>query len=630
MAEFGMGHGSASHGNLHSYREPTVEWYSQNSSAAYGAYTNYAGPSQYSFTPQAGAGPSFEDEPPLLEELGIDLGGIFKKTRSILLHRLNNKTIEELDMGGALVFLLLLGGLHLLMGKLHFGVILGWSVVLSALLWFIVNQLAGLDASEGKGLDLYSCCCVVGYCQVPITLLSAAVLLAPKGLALNVMGVLCTLWSALTASKIIKFTVYTALAVGGALVYYDRVASEATKFHLLSSAGPLLRLLDPETTHILGIEAAKLGLFPKENRPDHPVLHTSVWGRQLNNPIGSRITSLTFSLPPPLAGLAAGFDKHGEIVEPMLGLGFGFVEIGSVTPKPQPGNSKPRVFRIPDLQATINRYGFNSLGADAVADNLLMFHKKAREEPHIKSGLLGVNLGKNKSSKDAGTDYSLGLNKLGELGDYCVINISSPNTPGLRALQSRKALEELVTQVKGTRDRMRWGPAGPPPLLIKIAPDLTDQDKQDIASVALKHQVDGLIVSNTTITRPGAVGDYPEASEAGGLSGPPLMALSTEVLADMYRLTGRGKITLIGCGGVSSGEDAYAKIRAGASLVQLYTALAYQGPVVVPRIKAELAALLQRDGFSSVADAVGVDHEPGGLYARPEDEKQATRRWWMW
>uniref|UniRef100_A0A7S0RML4 Dihydroorotate dehydrogenase (quinone), mitochondrial n=1 Tax=Chlamydomonas leiostraca TaxID=1034604 RepID=A0A7S0RML4_9CHLO len=391
-----------------------------------------------------------------------------------------------------------------------------------------------------------------------------------------------------------KLAVLGTAAAGGGLAFY-KTADVKTQFELISAMGPLYRLIDPETTHILGIEAAKYGMFPKETRPDPPVLKTKLWNKEFPNPIG----------------LAAGFDKNAEAVEPLMRLGFGFVEIGSVTPKPQPGNPKPRVFRIKDLNATINRYGFNSAGADDVADNLLLYEKAVREDPAAKPGVLGVNLGKNKTSTDAATDYSIGLTKLGAFADYVVINISSPNTPGLRALQSRKELEELVVQVKGTRDRMRWGPSGPPPLLVKIAPDLQDADMKDIAEVALKHKVDGLIVSNTTITRPGAVADFPEAKEAGGLSGPPLFELSTKVLSQMYKLTGNGKVPIVGCGGVTTGDDAYAKIRAGASLVQLYTALAYDGPVAVPNIKARLAELLQRDGYASVAEAVGADHRKG-------------------
>ncbi|GFR40465.1 hypothetical protein Agub_g1025, partial [Astrephomene gubernaculifera] len=380
-----------------------------------------------------------------------------------------------------------------------------------------------------------------------------------------------------------------AAAAGGAAAFYS-VADVDTQMRMASGVMPLLRLLDAETSHVLAIQAAARGWLPRDTRPDPPSLHTKVFGLSFSNPIG----------------LAAGFDKNAEAVEAMMGLGFGFVEVGSITPKPQPGNPTPRVFRIPELKAVINRYGFNSLGADAVQDQLLAWERAVEKEPGIKRGPLGVNFGKNKSSKDAAQDYCIGLTRLGTHADYLVVNVSSPNTPGLRSLQGRKELEALVKQVKGTRDRMVWGPGGPPPLLIKVAPDLSEPDKQDIAAVALACGVDGLIVSNTTIQRPGVVAEFAAAQEAGGLSGAPLFEMSTAVLADMYRLTG-GRLPLVGCGGVSSGEDAYRKIRAGASLVQLYTAFAYEGPALIPQVKRELAECLARDGFSSVAEAVGAD-----------------------
>lgn len=394
------------------------------------------------------------------------------------------------------------------------------------------------------------------------------------------------------------------LAAGaGGLAYY-KTSSSAAQFDLMSAAGPAFRLMDPEISHNLGILAARLGLFPRETRPDSPLLKTRVWNREFKNPIG----------------LAAGFDKNAEIMGPMFDLGFGFVEVGSITPLPQPGNPKPRVFRLKELKATINRYGFNSLGSDEVAGNLKAFTDTAAADPSVKAGgVLGVNLGKNKTSDSASADYTVGVSKLAPFADYLVINVSSPNTPGLRALQGRKELEELVHNVKLTRDAMTWGPQGPPPLLVKVAPDLSEVDKRDIAAVVMKLGVDGLVVSNTTIQRPGEVALYPEAQEAGGLSGPPLFELSTQVLSDMYQLTG-GKVPIIGCGGVSSGEDAYQKIRAGASLVQIYTALAYEGPKAVPKIKQELAACLERDGFTSVQEAVGANHRQSG---------KSTKRNWL-
>ncbi|KAK9804199.1 hypothetical protein WJX72_000929 [[Myrmecia] bisecta] len=372
--------------------------------------------------------------------------------------------------------------------------------------------------------------------------------------------------------------------------YYDRL--DELQYDAASLASPVLRLLDAETSHNVAVWSAAHGLVPRDHKPDPPSLRTMVWGREFRNPIG----------------LAAGFDKDAQAVEGLLGIGFGFVEVGSVTPLPQPGNPQPRVFRLPELKATINRYGFNSQGVDAVASHLAAYRARLDDNPARERGLLGVNLGKNKTSEDAAADYCIGVSKLGQYADYLVINVSSPNTPGLRSLQGRKELEHLVKRVKTMRDSTPWGSRGPPPLLVKIAPDLTEADKSDIAAVALKHNLDGLIVSNTTIARPPEVHDYPCGQEAGGLSGKPLFEPSTKVLSDMYKLT-KGKLPIIGCGGVSSGEDAYKKIRAGASLVQLYTGMAYEGPALVPRIKRELAECLARDGLVSVQQAVGADHE---------------------
>jgi dihydroorotate dehydrogenase len=292
----------------------------------------------------------------------------------------------------------------------------------------------------------------------------------------------------------------------------------------------------------------------------------TLWGRRFPNPLG----------------LAAGFDKDAEAVDSLLGLGFGFVEIGSVTPLPQPGNDKPRVFRLPEARAVINRYGFNSQGLDAAAQRLLERRKAldvaaAGAAPAAAGGadaasapargLLGVNLGKNKTSTDACADYAAGVAKLARFADYLVVNVSSPNTPGLRALQGRAELDALLRAVHKARAAIDWGGVPPPPVVLKIAPDLTPADLADVAAVALARGLDGIIVSNTTLARPPCVTSLPHGNETGGLSGAPLMAPATQVLRDMYRLT-KGRVPLIGAGGVSSGADAYAKIRAGASLVQ--------------------------------------------------------------
>jgi len=265
-----------------------------------------------------------------------------------------------------------------------------------------------------------------------------------------------------------------------------------------------------------------------------------------------------------------------------------------VTPRPQPGNSKPRLFRLEQDQAIINRMGFNSGGLDAVCERL---------SPRVRSGIVGVNLGKNRDTEDASGDYAEGILRVAALADYLVVNVSSPNTPGLRELQHRAMLKALLERLIRVREKMGCQP----PLLVKIAPDLTFEERGDIAQVALESGIDGLIVSNTTIVRPpGLVSRH--AREAGGLSGRPLFAASNAILAEMHRLT-QGRLPLIGVGGVASAEDAYAKIRAGASLVQLYTALVFAGPALVGRIKAGLASLLRRDGFASVAEAVGTCRE---------------------
>eukprot|EP00271_Cylindrocystis_brebissonii_P011893 TRINITY_DN29896_c0_g1_i1.p1 TRINITY_DN29896_c0_g1~~TRINITY_DN29896_c0_g1_i1.p1 ORF type:complete len:417 (-),score=54.29 TRINITY_DN29896_c0_g1_i1:279-1529(-) len=376
-------------------------------------------------------------------------------------------------------------------------------------------------------------------------------------------------------------------------------------FFASDTVSPLLRVLDPEVAHDLAIWFASQNLLPRERRPDPPSLSTRVWNRQFANPLG----------------LSAGFDKDAKAVEGLLGLGFGHVEVGSVTPVPQDGNPKPRIFRIPEARAVINRCGFNSEGIVAVARRLGAQHgklgtaerpegmKTSRELPGSRgrNGLVGVNLGKNRTTTDAVGDYLQGVHSLAQYADYLVINVSSPNTPGLRKLQNRKQLQDLLKRVLAARDEMQWGRAGPPPLLVKIAPDLSEPDMKDIAQVALALRLDGLIISNTTIERPDHLLGFVHSHQQGGLSGAPLRERSTEVLREMYRLT-HGKVPLIGCGGVFSGRDAYEKIRAGASLVQIWTSLTYEGPGVVPRIKAELAELLKADGFESVADAVGADH----------------------
>jgi dihydroorotate dehydrogenase len=341
---------------------------------------------------------------------------------------------------------------------------------------------------------------------------------------------------------------------------------------------PLLRALPPEAAHRASILA--LRLWPaRPAAPDPPVLGVKLWGLSFPNPVG----------------LAAGFDKHAEVPDAMLALGFGFVETGTVTPLPQPGNPKPRLFRLTRDRAVINRLGFNSEGLAAVAARLAA--RRAR------GGIVGANIGKNRDSGDALADYVVGVRALAPLADYLTVNVSSPNTPGLRDLQRKDVLIELIARLQDARAKA--ASRKPPPLLLKIAPDLSPGERAGIAEAAVESGIDGLIVSNTTIARPKDL-QSARARETGGLSGKPLFAPSTRLLAEMRRLTG-GRVPLIGVGGIASGDDAYAKLRAGASLVQLYTALAYDGVGLVARIKRELAELLKRDGFRHAAEAVGAN-----------------------
>ncbi|CAL1673619.1 unnamed protein product [Lasius platythorax] len=344
---------------------------------------------------------------------------------------------------------------------------------------------------------------------------------------------------------------------------------------------PLAQLIDPETAHNLAVKSLKWGLVSKQKIEDPSLLQTTVLGLQFKNPVG----------------MAAGFDKQGEAVEGLHKIGFSFVEIGSVTPKPQPGNPKPRVFRLPEDNAIVNRYGFNSDGHDVVWEHL----KKLKENKNF-SGILGVNLGKNKETKDAVQDYIDGIKRFMDVADYFVINISSPNTPGLRSLQNKKNLEELLTRINAARELID----SKQPLLLKLAPDLSDSERQDVADVILKKRskVDGLVLCNTTITRPNLIN--PNKEESGGLSGAPLADISTAIISDMYKRT-HGSIPIIGVGGIFSGADAYVKIKAGASLVQLYTSYVYNGPPIVGKIKRELCEILKTNGFTSMADAIGKD-----------------------
>ncbi|XP_069124099.1 dihydroorotate dehydrogenase (quinone), mitochondrial-like isoform X2 [Argopecten irradians] len=376
------------------------------------------------------------------------------------------------------------------------------------------------------------------------------------------------------------------MVIGGSLTFVGiETISGGEKFYR-EVIMPSFRVLDAETAHKLAVKAAKYKMVPRQWKPDPPSLSTTVFGRKFTNPVG----------------LAAGFDKDGEAVEGLFSVGFGFVEVGSVTPKPQPGNPRPRVFRLSQDQAIINRYGFNSEGHTAVLDRRL----RDQDRPGAREGIVGVNLGKNKESPSPIGDYVEGVKQFGAVSDYLVVNVSSPNTPGLRDMQGRERLEQLLDQVVATRNSLKCDRK--PPVLVKIAPDLTQKDREDVAAVVTKREgfIDGLIISNTTVSRPSTL-QSAHKTQTGGLSGAPLRSLATDTISDMYKLT-KGKLPIIGVGGISSGQDAYDKIRAGASLVQLYSALVYGGPPVVKKIKRELGELLEADGFSSVTEAVGINH----------------------
>jgi dihydroorotate dehydrogenase len=349
---------------------------------------------------------------------------------------------------------------------------------------------------------------------------------------------------------------------------------------IYSALRPALFLLPPERAHRAAICALQRGMVPSSTSV-YPVLATSVAGLSFANPIG----------------LAAGFDKNAECFEPALDAGFGFVEIGTVTPRAQVGNPSPRVFRLVEHQAIINRLGFNNEGVEAA---------RLRLAKRTGRGIVGGNIGKNKESADAVADYTKAMRALYPYVDYITANISSPNTPGLRALQAADELRGLIEALQNLRAELVEEGAPHRPIFVKIAPDCDDAMLEAIARTALDMRLDGLIVSNTTLARD-AVANSPHAQEAGGLSGKPLFVPSTEILRKTYQLT-EGAVPLIGVGGIASAQDAYEKILAGASLVQLYSALIYQGFGLVTRMQADLAALLARDGYARVGDAVGKAH----------------------
>ncbi len=335
---------------------------------------------------------------------------------------------------------------------------------------------------------------------------------------------------------------------------------------------PLVFALDAETAHRATIAGVKW--LP---------LHDQHFPASLK----SDVAGLTFPSP---IGLAAGFDKDAEVAAEMLTLGFGFVEVGTLTPRPQAGNPKPRLFRLPDDQAVINRMGFNNSGQPK-AFARLKGTKRA-------GGPIGVNIGANKDSPDRIGDYVAGVQAMSAVADYLTVNISSPNTPGLRALQDQGALDTLLSAIAGAREK------GGPPVFLKVAPDLESGDSERIARAAIDHGIDALIVANTTVSRPPLKSCH--SAEQGGLSGGPLKALALDALRQ-FRSASGGAIPLIGCGGIANADDAWERIRAGASLVQLYSAMVFQGPHVGRRIAAGLARKLDEAGLSTIAEAVGAD-----------------------
>lgn len=354
-------------------------------------------------------------------------------------------------------------------------------------------------------------------------------------------------------------------------VYIGRCHSDSVTYQFLR---PLLFGFDAESAHGLSLGALRVSPF--------------TGGAKYQPQLNTKLAGLLFPSP---VGLAPGYDKNGEIFTRAYSLGFGFVEIGTVTPRPQSGNPRPRLFRLAEDEAVINRMGFNNDGMNMVANRIAAVPREKRQGP------LGINIGANKDSEDRVADYVLGMQQFAPLADYVTVNISSPNTPGLRALQDKSALDDLLLRVRAA------APDGPP-LFLKVAPDLEPADIDDVAEVALARGIEALIVSNTTISRPPLKSRH--AGESGGLSGAPLKALAQQRLIDFRKATG-GNLALIGVGGIASAEDAYARIRAGASLVQLYSALVYQGPFLARTINKGLVALLKRDGFDNITQAIGVD-----------------------
>ncbi len=348
---------------------------------------------------------------------------------------------------------------------------------------------------------------------------------------------------------------------------------------------PLIFKIEPEKAHNLALNYLKF--LPKFSSllsmpKDYENLNNSLWNLNFLNPIG----------------MSAGFDKNAEIIMPLFNFGFGFVEAGTTTPIAQTGNDQPRIFRLIEDQALINRLGFNNLGADYFYDNLSKIHKNS-------SQIIGVNIGKNKDTIDASADYILLLEKFYDHADYITINISSPNTKNLRDLQDESLLNDFLQKISHCKNNLQKISHKNTPILLKIAPDLELEQQKNIAKIVMDNAIDGIIISNTTIARNFNLKNS-KSVENGGLSGKPLFEKSNEVLRNFYRLTD-GKIPLIGVGGISSAQDAYTKIKNGASLVQIYSAFIYQGFALVEEIKKQLSENLKKDGFKNISEAIGCD-----------------------
>ncbi|TDL23872.1 hypothetical protein BD410DRAFT_786540 [Rickenella mellea] len=405
------------------------------------------------------------------------------------------------------------------------------------------------------------------------------------------------------------FTTVALVSGGLFAVYYFDARSALHRYFVT----PLIRYgLDPETGHKVAVKVLRSGLAPRDHLPDDERLKVEIWGEEMSNPIG----------------LAAGFDKNGEAIDGLFNLGFGWVEIGSVTPKPQPGNPPPRVFTLPEDAAIINRYGFPSEGATSVLARLRARIPSFRSETSnasLRSGaLLAINLGKNKSSApDSINDFLMGVRLFGKYADALVVNVSSPNTPGLRGLQSRGMLEELLAGITEARNELPVSPltSRRPRIILKIAPDLTEDELKDIAEAVSGSSIDGVIVSNTTIQRPESLTDL-QKIETGGLSGTPLKPLSLRALRTL-RTHLPARIPLIGCGGISSGADALEYARAGATAVQLYTGFGYDGVGACRRIKDQLAEELRREG-TTWADVVAKSVRE---LSKKENVKVGRRAW---